>query len=442
MTLQRSLSKTGLTLFVALALSVTLFAVSPAPLRAQDPPPASHAAGILAYIGLDDNVYRLDPATDEPTALTDDASTLRRYYWPTWSSDGRLAFFAHEIVRGGALHLQVYVTPPGETAAVLAYESDTEQLTYAYWAPSNCEASAHCRDLAVLLTTANGLRAIRIRDEAPDFTTEMMGRGAPFYYSYSPDATRMIWQRFGTRLELYDTARNEVIDRLPDTVGVFQAPMWSPVDDRLLFSTLTDEGEHNLVIAAGEERQVIAANQRGVLWFAWSPDGAHVAYKRNHGRLAVVGAQSGEEIVGSSTNGVVAFFWSPDGQRIAYLTLPSSDDAPQVRAIDGPREVGGLASPPRQGNSLPTLTWHVLDLATHTNRVLVAFTPTAEMAYLVAFFDQFAQSHRVWSPDSRYLVYSDNPADGPPTINLIDATDPAAEPIIVAEGQVGVWSFN
>lgn len=424
------------------SLSVTLLILAwiglqPAVAQGQLP-----LVGTLAAIGDDGNVYLVDSIGGEPSALTRDArSGVRRYHWPTWSTDGRLAFFSQELSPAGGIRLKVFILEAGERAPTLAYQGDGETLTYAYWAPANCSLSANCRDLAVLTTTPAGLSVLRIRDQAPAFTAERIGYGSPFYYSYSPDATRMIWQRYGSQLDLYDTERDEVIARLPDAVGRFQAPMWSPVDDRLLFSVINESGGHDLVIADGQERQIIAANQSGALWFAWSPDARHVAYKADLDALHVVEVATGQEVARSPLPRVLAFFWSPDSARLAYLTFPD-ENAPQVRLPTGVRVGGGLAAPARQ-TAPPPLTWHVLDLATGSHRtVFRAFLPTREMLYLLTFFDQFAQSHPVWSPDGRYLAYAGFSEQGAPTVYLLDTAGQDAAPLVLLEGWIGIWSYR
>ena len=50
-----------------------------------------------------------------------------------------------------------------------------------------------------------------------------------------------------------------------------------------------------------------------------------------------------------------------------------------------------------------------------------------------------------WSPDSRYLVYSEViEVDGgyTPQVSVIDVSQPASNPIKVADGVFGVWSFE
>jgi hypothetical protein len=67
------------------------------------------------------------------------------------------------------------------------------------------------------------------------------------------------------------------------------------------------------------------------------------------------------------------------------------------------------------------------------------------MGYLLQYFDQFSPSHRLWSPDSRYLVYSEIvEADGGflPQISVIDVNQPASSPVKISDGVFAVWSYE
>lgn len=426
--------------FILLSLAL-LTGISTPHLAAQESSAATFA-GVLAYSGCDGNLYLLEGPDSPPVPLTHDAVRgLRSYTWPTWSTDGRLAYFSQEVARlegEQSILLRIYIREPDATESVLAYESDAETFTYAYWAPANCPIDGDCRDLAVLVSSRQGLGVLRVRDRHPDFDVRRIGLGQPFYYSYAPDASQMLWLRFGTQIEVYDTARERIVERLPDTAGIFQAPMWSPVDNRLLFSVISAEGEHNLVVAEGEDRQIIASNLRGTLWFAWSPNGEYIAYKEDLGPLHVVDSRTGDRVAISSSAPVVAFFWAPDSDKIAYLTLPDRNPEDTQVSLPGTK----LAAPARQ-NGLLSLTWNVLHVTSGIRQSAAqGFVPTREMFYLVAYFDQFAQSHRLWSPDSRYLAYGELTEDSNTFVNVLDTTQPNLPTQQVAEGRIGVWSFH
>ena len=93
--------------------------------------------------------------------------------------------------------------------------------------------------------------------------------------------------------------------------------------------------------------------------------------------------------------------------------------------------------------------WNVLDVRDGTRWPLVEFTPSGPQFTLFQFFDQFAYSHSMWSPDSGSLVFSGNLSE-----NAIDAsirrqpvpriivTEAVPNPLVysIADGFVAVWS--
>ena len=285
---------------------------------------------------------------------------------------------------------------------------------------------------------ANGLLVELIRAGIEDVSSQVVGSGAPFYYSWSPDGTRMLMQRDGARMDVYDVLEAGISDELSQTPGSFFAPAWSPVDDRLLIGVRGEDGEStDLVIVANGETQTLVEGLSGIAYFMWSPDGNRIAYmdvlNRNRiGTLMVVDAVTGETVARSTSNSVLAFFWSPNSDQIAYVTAatasPGSFSA-KVQSAPVLQPSGGLA-------------WSVLDVDGGAVRSYGSFVPTEQMAYLLIYFDQFAQSHRVWSPDSRHLVYSEVTADREAMISLIDTTQETSVPLFIAEGVVGIWSFN
>ena len=83
-----------------------------------------------------------------------------------------------------------------------------------------------------------------------------------------------------------------------------------------------------------------------------------------------------------------------------------------------------MAAPATQQRTLQ-VTWHVIDLISGRAIDLNTFQPTESFIYLIQYFDQFAQSAAVWSPDSRSLVYTGQPLIGKRGVYVIDAQDAA-----------------
>jgi Tol biopolymer transport system component len=115
----------------------------------------------------------------------------------------------------------------------------------------------------------------------------------------------------------------------------------------------------------------------------------------------------------------VGFFWAPDGKRLALL---------------------GLDMAARE------LAWSTIQVDGKGRRMLGSFAPSSDFAFQLPFFDQYAQSTSLWSPDSRKLVYgadggaerSNGSASGE-RVMVLDV-DGSASPSVAAPGGVAVWS--
>lgn len=411
--------------------------------RAQESPSLPNLPGRIAYVGADYNVYSMTLPDGEVTALTEDAGmaarrTAQYYQWPTWSTDGRLAYFRTLADMRGNRGTEVFISPDGVSSGELAYSDEETELNYAYWAPQNCAEAPGCRDLAVLLSsdTMNGFILTLIRDELDGDRSVDVGTGSPFYFSWSPNGRQMLWVRDRQRLDLFNAADYEVEGPLEHTPGTFFAPAWSPVDDRLLFGARSADGEAtDIVIVANDNARVLVGDLSGSTAFSWSPNGNKIAYSSDGGPVYVIDAVTAETVARSPVSGVIAFFWSPDSESLAYITA-----AAQPPASFNASDIGGPKTAALQGAA--GLAWSVLDVDRDVTQRYGTFRPTREMIYLLSYFDQFAQSHRLWSPDSTHLLYSELSADDQPVISLLDTTQPIGVPLVIADGVVGFWSFS
>ena len=65
------------------------------------------------------------------------------------------------------------------------------------------------------------------------------------------------------------------------------------------------------------------------------------------------------------------------------------------------------------------------------------------MRLVIGGFNQSAQSHRVWSADSRYLVYANVDALAEEQVWVVDTQAPrGTKPHFIAKGALGVWSWE
>jgi TolB protein len=385
-----------------------------------------------------------------------------------WSHDGqRLIFVENERARTRVTSAR----PDGQDARVLHEAGQDYEPFYLYGSPD---------DRHVAFLAPDPLEGMQLHIAETDRLDSVRSAvtGQPNYSSWSPDSQSLLVHIGGTSVEAYvgtydlSAAATQPIETQP---AAFQAPFWSPTGEaRWLYARQT-ESNSQLVISDARNRRTLAEFDGGIA-FGWSPDGQHVAYAINtpdsflYERLTVIDLADSSSQVYFKGN-LLSFFWSPDGKQLAYLTGVLVEPSPVGRA-------GGLAAsavaslrahPERseakskgakqshQPAEIATsrtallvmtqqrtlqMTWHVIDLEHDRTIDLNTFEPTGDFLYLVQYFDQFAQSVAVWSPDSRSLVYTGQPLIGERGVYIVGAQDVAAAPRFVGPGDFAAWSWH
>ena len=394
-------------------------------------PTLAQSSGQLALVGNDANLYLYDLNTFTSSPLTQDAQVgVREYRFPTWSTDGQLAYFASNADPNNPFRVGVYIRQPN-AEPVLAYQTVEEAYTYAHWAPADCP-QGDCRDLALLYTdfTSNSLkmRLIRSLNQGSTFELIETDGGTPFYWDWSRDGQQMFWARFNQTLQLYDVASAQITQEWSESQGSQRSVDWSPVDDRLLTTIEHFGNASDLVILEGDERVYLARGIEGLMSYAWNATASHIAFTDNDlGGLYITASAPSEKATFIDDN-VLAFFWSPDGEHLAYITFGVDDKETNARKV--------------AYQATPVMTWHVYHQATDQSERLANFLPSSAMLYLLPYFDQFAHSHRLWSADSRYLVYGEVTPSGEEIISLLDTTDAGLPPQKLIDGSFGVFSWD
>ena len=416
----------------------------PAPLSAQAMP----ASGKLAVTGTDGNIYVLE-AGQTVEAITTDALPFssglsgRAYQQPTWSANGWLSFVMAETLDSGATRQVVMAARPASgDPAISIYETSNSSYIYGYWSPAACPDGPECGRLAYLMNDGKQI-AMHLADVSPGvpaaINDSIVGRAAPFYYSWAPNGSAMLWHTNGDTLSIFDATASSVSETLPDFPGNFPAPGWSPVHNDLLFAR-QDGLQSRMIVASGDMRSDLGLPVGGAVFFGLSPDGSKVAYASGAFPLSpitVINADGSDGRVLANTQNVIAFFWSPDSTRLAVASLRTDNSsAPQTGTAAHTRRVQQGSQP------VQPFQWTVVDVTTGTATLFAAFTPTEEEITRLQFFDQYAQSHRVWSPDGRYIVYAERPDSGSPAIRLIDTQNPDTAPLRLIDGIDAVFSFG
>jgi hypothetical protein len=93
-----------------------------------------------------------------------------------------------------------------------------------------------------------------------------------------------------------------------------------------------------------------------------------------------------------------------------------------------------------------TLIWSVLSIDGNTKRPLGSFRPSTDFGFQLPFFDQYTQSTKLWSADSKRLVYSGQSGATQTTVGgqagqvLVLDADGLNPAVPVADGGMAVWS--
>ncbi len=418
----------GLTTLTFLCVAVLLWQglqrlpEAPAP-SAEGTTPAP--AGRIAFLGADGNIWTSAPDGSDTVSLTTDAQPgTRLYHYPTWSPDGDTLAFVEQAQTEGdsALH---FVSRSNDERTRIATEFTP---FYLFWSPTS-ESLAF---LSSWRSNALALRMVDVVGQADEATT--VSEGQPFYFSWDPAGQRMFAHIGRAELAFLDrSGRREPLDV---EGGLFQAPHWSADGQRLAFVAAAEEGEGILSVTdASGQNMVEVTRQSKPLTFNWSPDNQRLAYSfmEQQVPLAAYGPLFVQDVDANrawelSREPVMAFFWSPDGKSVAFLR-PEFDDP------DGDRSP--QAAPLRQQSTL-WLRWHVWN--GERTYPLARFSPSEKfLVDYLRYFDQYAQSVSLWSPDSQTLLYAGMSDDGSEGIWTLPIAEGSA-PRRIARGSLAAWS--
>jgi len=389
------------------AASIDLGTTTPA---SEDTTPVTSPGGAINRLVVLDgsgNVVTIDPDGSNPSRVTDDGQAAG-YFQPLWSPvSDRLVWGQAAGVEGPAV-----VSSSGDGSDRRTVGTSSPPF-YLNWAPDGSQ-------VGILYGGAQGVILEVVDMES--FTSAPIGSGSPFYFSWSPESSKLAVHvganDFGTIVP------GEALNDLGSTAAIYQAPHWTPAgifhfaEEGLLL--VDEEGDEQLLATLPGEAVFFVANPQGTKIAIES----FIAEEEGQGNtvalsataeiganaVSVLDVTTGEVDIASEDTSV-GYFWSPDGESLLLLKLTGETGEVDLSVWkDG------------ETSELTTIT-----------------PPLSFFRDVLQFFNQYAQSLRLWSPDSSAVALPGT-IDDQSGVWVIPAD--GSDPSHVFDGDWVAWSYG
>jgi TolB protein len=398
-------------------------------------PPASGVDRIV-YVNNRGELATVDPAGENGRTLTESNT---RFRFPAWSPDGRWVAAIGANRQGAGVYVLPDAVADDEPAP--RYFSAQETPIYLYWAPDGDAVSFIANDeaegLALYLAPAGGGESRKI------------ATGSPFYWDWLGDGRRVL-AHSGAADEAAWLAVLGMSDEGDEASlgapGFFQSPAISDNGRYWAYATSAENGLSWITVRDTETEEEARQRHAGVVAMSWRPGHDQLAVISGqpqsdnfYGPLRLLDAATGEQRL-LTRNLVLAFFWSPDGRYLAYISIPGQSDDLVAEAGERTRRGKTAVSRPQpaQNGFAHRFSLRLIDVAGGGDRLLGPIRPTFSfLSQFLPFFDQYARSHRLWSPDSTALVLPQR-LEGENQIMVFSVDGEDARSI--AEGDMPFWS--
>jgi TolB protein len=413
------------------------------PAAANNPSPI---AGRIAYIGEAGNLYVCGAACAKPVCITcasraeqaladgvvpvlntgpqPQAAPAASYDLPTFSPDGeQIAYSSAQRSRGG-YSFAVNVYDFSRRPPISIFQSP-EHPIYLYWLPDG-------RRIFFLAENENSLDLIlaEVRENRP---VRVLLNGLPLFFAWNQAASDLAFHYVPPEdagpeqsgLMEVKAASQRVVKVLSRGASPFRTPAWSPDGSHLAYVIDNQRGEFVLTVANadGSAPKPTVGLAPGTTAFVWSPDSKSIAFstlkkesKMSYDGINLLDLASGN-VTPLVSDSVIAYSFSPNGKWLAYI-----------------------------GTSETANSWNVIAPGGGKPRKLCNFVASSAESAVYRVFDQYALSHRVWSPDSRAIVFAGGilkqgqapGANVSPSVWVLPVDGDA--PRSIADGSVAFWS--
>lgn len=408
----------------------------------------------IAFVGPDGSLAIVD---GQGANRVDHAPPNTTFGFPAWSPDG--SHVAVVATTPDSVGIDVFATGVDGAPATdptVVYESATDAPFYLYWTPDS---------RAVTFLTANGpdlsLRSVPSNGSG---AATVLREGQPMYWAWDGPARMLVHTGADTSAFLGAVGMDgTTVSTVAGEPGVFRAPAASSDGRYEAYVVAKDAGSGSVVVAASDGSGSHSVPVLGPAALGFAPSGPQLAFigpgegdriaPLPIGPLRIVDAASGD-VRTLPVKDVVSFFWSPDGRTIATLGVPSAGNPDAASAGDdsaigpgrGPAAARlastgagpGAARPVADAPGVPvSLAFVDVAKGTATAPVIVSLTPLF-VNQVLPYFDQYALSHRLWSPDGTSILLPVVGADGVESLDLLPADGSA--PRVLVPGSIGFWS--
>ena len=361
-------------------------------------------AGRIAFVGEGANIYVCGAACAKPTcitcaarqenaraeavlpvALTAAIAPPVQYGLPTFSPDGnQIAYSSVQRERGGSTSFGINAYDFNRRAATAIFQSPDRPI-YFFWLPDG-------KRLFFLASDGESLKLIlaQSRESQP---VRILLTGLPLFFDWKQASSDLAFhyapaeEAGPEQTGLMDVTDHDqrVVDALSKGKALFRSPAWSPDGSHLAYVVDNKNGQMALMVANAEGsggKPMVGLAPLDTA-FLWAPDSVHIAFStlKQEGKMSYDGINlldiNSGNISPLVSDPVIAYNFSPDGKWLAYIGVSETSN-----------------------------TWNVIAAGGGHPRRLCSFVTTSVESMTYQVFDQYALSHRFWSPDSRALVFA------------------------------------